>query len=260
MSDAIVVDHVSKRFKSYRMPRHTTIKDMVTRKRKAGVSPTHEYIDALKDVSFTVPEGTVLGVIGLNGSGKSALLKVLAGVYRPDIGAFFVRGRVSALLSLGMGFHPDLTGRENVMIGGLSLGLSRTDIRRAFDEIVQFAELEDFIDAPVRTYSSGMYARLAFSIAVHVDADVLLLDEVFAVGDAGFVEKSRARIDRFKQEGKTIVLVTHDMHTVETWCHQALRLEHGAVLGFGDPGALVRQYSEYIAAMLEDIHRKGLYL
>jgi len=249
MSDAIVIDGVCKRFKRYQTRGHNTLKAMVIKGQIFRARGTHEYIEALKDVTLSVPEGTVLGIIGSNGSGKSTLLRVLAGVYRPDGGTFSVRGRISALLSLGVGFHPDLTGRENVMIGGLSLGVSRSEIRKAFNDIVKFAELDDFIEAPVRTYSSGMYARLAFSIAVHVDPDVLLIDEVLGVGDAGFLAKSRGRVDRFKQQGKTILLVTHDLPTVESWCHQALWLNHGEVRAFGDSKDVVSQYVAHVKTM-----------
>jgi lipopolysaccharide transport system ATP-binding protein len=154
-----------------------------------------------------------------------------------------VNGRVSALLNLGLGFHPELTGRENIIIGGLAMGLSRREIMKRMDEIIHFAELEDFIDAPVRTYSSGMYMRLAFSVAVNVDPDILLLDEVLAVGDAKFTEKSRARMDEFKKQGKTILLVTHDLRTVENWCHQALWLDRGEVRAIGKPAEVIHLYT-----------------
>ena len=250
MRDAIVVDGVSKRFRRYQALGYS-IKDLVVRGQIFRSLRSREYTDALKNVTFSVPHGTVLGIIGSNGSGKSTLLRLLAGVYRADGGTFSIAGRISALLSLGVGFHPDLTGRENIMIGGLSLGLSRRQIKEAFAEIVEFAELQDFIEAPVRVYSSGMYARLAFSIAVHCDPDILLLDEVLAVGDAGFGEKSRARIDRYKQQGKTILLVTHDLGTVRTWCHQALWLNHGEVYGLGDSKSVVEQYAAYAKTVPE---------
>ncbi|MCS7240952.1 MAG: ABC transporter ATP-binding protein [Candidatus Bipolaricaulota bacterium] len=206
----------------------------------------------MKDVSFSVPEGTVLGIIGPNGSGKSTLLRLIAGIYRPTSGRIIVNGRVSALLSLGLGFHPELSGRENIIIGGLAMGLSRREIAYRMDEIIDFAELRDFIDAPVRTYSSGMYMRLAFSVAVNVDPDILLLDEVLAVGDAAFAEKSRARMDEFKKQGKTILLVTHDLPTVKSWCHQALWLNKGEVCALGDPKDIVDRYIESLAAAHED--------
>ena len=206
------------------------------------------YKRQLKDVTFTVPQGTVLGIIGPNGAGKSTLLRLIAGIYRPTSGRIVVNGRVSALLNLGLGFHPELTGRENIIIGGLAMGLSRQEIMKKMDEIIHFAELEDFVDAPVRTYSSGMYMRLAFSVAVNVDPDILLLDEVLAVGDASFAEKSRRRMDEFKEQGKTILLVTHDLATVENWCYQTLWLDKGEVQALGDPREVVARYRAQAAA------------
>ena len=244
MSDAIVVEGVSKSFKRYPTRGQMSIKDVLAKGQFFKLRRKHDHIQALKDVTFSVPEGMVLGIIGPNGSGKSTLLKLLSGIYRPDTGSFSTKGRISALLSLGVGFHPDLTGRENVMIGGLAMGLSRSHIRRHFDEIVQFAELEQFIDAPVRTYSSGMYARLAFSISVHVDPDILLLDEVLAVGDAKFVEKSRGRMEQFKRHRKTILLVSHDLKLIANWCHEALWLENGMVRAHGKSGDIVDRYQE----------------
>jgi ABC-type polysaccharide/polyol phosphate transport system ATPase subunit len=244
MRDVIVVNNLCKRFKRYQTRGYTTLKDLVVKRQLFKIRQDRQYIEAVRNVTFSVPEGKVLGIIGPNGSGKSTLLKLLAGIYRPDSGKLSVRGRISALLSLGVGFHPDLTGRENIMIGGLSLGLSRGQVRQSFDEIVHFAELEDFIDAPVRTYSSGMYARLAFSIAVHVNPDILLLDEVLAVGDASFLEKSRARMDKFKEQGKTILLVTHDLNTVQNWCHQALLLNQGELQAFGDAKEVIALYRD----------------
>lgn len=244
MKDAIVLDHVSKSFKRYPTRGHTTLKDLIVRGEWLRRRQNRQHVEALEDVSFTVPEGTVLGIIGPNGAGKSTFLRLIAGIYRPSSGRIVVNGRVSALLSLGLGFHPELSGRENIVISGLAYGLSRWQIKKAFDEIVEFAELGEFIDAPVRTYSSGMYMRLAFSVAVNVDPDILLLDEVLAVGDAHFAEKSRARMEEFKKQGKTILLVTHDLATVANWCHQALWLEGGRVRALGDPGEAIARYRE----------------
>lgn len=243
MREAIVMDHVSKRFRRYPTRGHTTLKEALVRGHLLR-RREKRYVEALKDVSFSVPAGTVLGIIGPNGAGKSTLLRLIAGIYRPTAGRIIVNGRLSALLNLGLGFHPELTGRENIIIGGLAMGLSRREIKSRLDEIVAFAELEEFIDAPVRTYSSGMYMRLAFSVAVNVDPDILLLDEVLAVGDAHFTEKSRARMEEFKRQGKTILLVTHDLATVENWCHQALWLEGGKVQALGDPEEVVSGYRE----------------
>ena len=242
MKNAVIVENVSKRFRRYPTRGHTTLKEALLKGQLLRMRRDREYVEALKDVSFAVPEGTVLGIIGPNGAGKSTLLRLIAGIYRPTTGRIVVNGRLSALLNLGLGFHPELTGRENIIIGGLAMGLSRREIMRRLDEIVAFAELEEFIDAPVRTYSSGMYMRLAFSVAVNVDPDILLLDEVLAVGDAHFAEKSRARMEEFKEGGKTILLVTHDLATVESWCHQALWLEGGKVRALGEPREVVKRY------------------
>jgi ABC-type polysaccharide/polyol phosphate transport system ATPase subunit len=242
MSAAIVLDHVSKSFKRYPTRGYTTLKDLFVRGEWVRRRHTRQHVEALKDVSFSVPEGTVLGIIGPNGSGKSTLLRLIAGIYRPTSGRIVINGRVAALLNLGLGFHPELSGRENIVISGLASGLSRKEIKQLYNEIVQFAELEEFIDAPVRTYSSGMYMRLAFSVAVNVDPDILLLDEVLAVGDAHFAEKSRARMDEFKDKGKTILFVTHDLKSVRTWCHQALWLHDGRVRALGTSPAVVEQY------------------
>jgi len=247
MREAIILERVTKRFKRYQTPGYTTLKDLLVRgewlRRRPG-----QYVEALHDVSLRVPEGMALGVIGPNGSGKSTLLRLIAGIYRPTSGRVIVHGRVSALLGLGLGFHPDLSGRENVIIGGLAMGLSKQEIKRKFDEIVQFAELEGFIDAPVRTYSSGMYARLAFSVAVNVDPDILLLDEVLAVGDAQFAEKSKARMEEFKKRGKTIILVTHNLAVVKSWCHQVLWLDQGEVRAWGEPEDTVDLYLREVAS------------
>ncbi|MEM1785193.1 MAG: ABC transporter ATP-binding protein [Candidatus Bathyarchaeia archaeon] len=244
MKNAIVLEHVSKSFKRYPTRGYTTIKDILVRGEwlRRMRSRQHQRVEALKDVSFSLPEGTVLGIIGPNGSGKSTLLRLIAGIYRPTSGRIIVNGRVSALLSLGLGFHPELSGRENIIIGGLAMGLSRREIKRRMEEIIEFAELRDFIDAPVRTYSSGMYMRLAFSVAVNVDPDILLVDEVLAVGDAAFAEKCLVRMNEFKKQGKTILLVTHDLGLVQNWCHQALWIDAGKLQAMGQSIEVVELY------------------
>jgi len=242
MKEAIVLEHVSKRFKKYSRRSYTTIKDVVLKGHFFSFGGNGGYIEVLKNLTFVVPQGMVLGIIGPNGAGKSTLLRLIAGIYRPTSGKIVVNGRVSAILGLGVGFHPELTGRENIILGGLSMGLSKREILKRLDEIIQFAELEDVINEPVRTYSSGMYMRLAFSVAVNVDPDILLLDEILAVGDAHFAEKSRARMEEFKKQGKTILLVTHDLNTVKIWCHQALWLDHGEVKAIGEPEEVVNLY------------------
>jgi len=176
MREAIILEHVSKRFKKYSRRSYTTIKDVVLKGQFFSFGSNGGYIEVLKNLTFVVPQGMVLGIIGPNGAGKSTLLRLIAGIYRPTSGKIVVNGRVSAILGLGVGFHPELTGRENIILGGLSMGLSKREILKRLDEIIQFAELEDVINEPVRTYSSGMYMRLAFSVAVNVDPDILLLE------------------------------------------------------------------------------------
>ena len=197
---------------------------------------------ALKGVSFSVPAGCTYGVIGRNGSGKSTILKCVAGISRPTSGTVTVHGRVSALIELGAGFHPEISGRENVFINGIMLGLSRREIARRFDEIVEFAELEEFIDAPVKTYSSGMYMRLGFAVAIHVDPDVLLVDEVLAVGDEGFTHKCLDKFAEFRRRGRTILLVTHSLGLVERFCDEALWIDDGRARADGDPRRVVGAY------------------
>ena len=193
-------------------------------------------------MSFTVPKGLTYGVIGRNGSGKSTALKLVAGITKPTSGTVTVRGRISALIELGAGFHPEISGRENVFINGIMLGLTRREITERFDEIVEFAELEEFIDAPVKTYSSGMYMRLGFAVAIHVDPDVLLVDEVLAVGDEGFTHKCLDKFAEFRRRGKTILLVTHSLGLVERFCDEALWLDGGRVQAHGDPRRVVDAY------------------
>ena len=202
---------------------------------------------ALDGVSFEVPRGTTFGVIGENGSGKSTLLKLMAGITRPTRGSITVDGRISALIELGAGFHPEISGRENVAINGIMLGLTRREVAERFDAIVAFAELEPFIDAPVKTYSSGMYMRLGFSVAIHVEPDVLLIDEVLAVGDEAFTRKCLDKIGEFRRRGKTIVLVTHSLGLVEKMCDDVLWLRRAQVADRGDPKRVVDAYLTYVA-------------
>jgi ABC-type polysaccharide/polyol phosphate transport system ATPase subunit len=202
---------------------------------------------ALDGVTFEVERGTTFGVIGENGSGKSTLLKLLAGITKPTRGSLSVEGRISALIELGAGFHPEISGRENVAINGIMLGLTRKEVDARFDEIVAFAELEDFIDAPVKTYSSGMYMRLGFSVAIHVEPDVLLIDEVLAVGDESFTRKCLDKIAEFRRRGKTIVIVTHALGLVERMCDDVLWLRHGKVADRGDPKRVIDAYLSYVA-------------
>jgi len=241
--DAIVVQRASKRFRVIAIPKHATIKEALLEFQFPGHKRGNEhFIKAVDDVSFSVPHGSRLGIIGKNGSGKTTLLRLLARMYVPDSGSVRVSGEVAPLLSLGVGFHPDMTGRENLKINGLVLGLSPRRIESLADEIIDFSELRDFIDVPVRTYSSGMYMRLAYSVAVSVDPDVLLLDEILAVGDEAFAAKCLVRMKDFRERKKTIVLVTHDTETVLAWCESAIWLDRGSVRLQGPAARVVEAY------------------
>ena len=240
--DAVLLEGVTKRFEKIVLRSgYTTFKTAITNLRARRSRPP-ERVEALTDVSLAVPQGATVGIVGRNGSGKSTLIRVIAGIYQPDVGRVVTQGRVSALIELGAGFHPEFTGRENVYINGIILGLPKREIRRRFDEIVDFAEMREFIDAPVRTYSSGMYMRLGFSVAVHVDPDILLIDEVLAVGDEAFVRRCLDKMDEFKKQGKTIVVAGHDLLLVERWCDHALFLERGRVTARGLPADVVAAY------------------
>lgn len=201
---------------------------------------------AVQDLTLRIQPGQAVGIIGRNGSGKSTLLKLVTGIYRPDAGRISVNGRVAALIELGAGFHPDFSGRENVYLSGAMFGMSRQQIDKRFDDIVSFAELETVIDDPVRTYSSGMFMRLGFSVAVHTDPDVLLIDEVLAVGDATFAVKCRDKLSELKKNGKTFLLVSHDLSSVERWCDEAVWLHEGQVKDRGDPRRVIDHYREFI--------------
>jgi ABC-type polysaccharide/polyol phosphate transport system ATPase subunit len=240
---AIEVSRASKVYRrfSHRKQFATLKSALLTRSLIRNLRPD-ETFTALNDVSLTVPKGRTLGVIGRNGSGKSTLLKLVAGITKPSAGTVKVDGRISALIELGAGFHPEISGRENVFINGIMLGLSKKEVARRFDDIVEFAELRDFIDAPVKTYSSGMYMRLGFAVAIHVDPDVLLVDEVLAVGDEGFTHKCLDKFAEFKRRGRTILLVTHSLGLVERFCDEALWLDAGRIRGSGDPKRIVGAY------------------
>lgn len=197
---------------------------------------------ALDQVSFSVNRNEVFGIIGNNGAGKSTLLKLIARVLRPTTGRVRVRGRVAPLLELGAGFHPELSGRENVYLNGAMLGFSRSDMDRKFNGIVEFSEVGDFIDAPLRTYSSGMWARLGFSVAIDVNPDILILDEILSVGDESFQRKCLDRIGQFRDGDATILLVSHNMTLIESMCKRAVWLDHGQVMGVGDARDIVKEY------------------
>src|SRR5215212_9529009 len=241
--NAIEVTNATKIYRRFGHKRQfATLKSALLRGSLIRDLRPEETFTAVSDVSFTVPPGTTLGVIGRNGSGKSTMLKLVAGITKPTSGTVNVNGRISALIELGAGFHPEISGRENVFINGIMLGLTKRDVAARFDEIVEFAELRDFIDAPVKTYSSGMYMRLGFAVAIHVDPDVLLVDEVLAVGDEGFTHKCLDKFGEFKRRGKTILLVTHSLNLVERFCDEALWLDAGKVRGSGDPKRVVGAY------------------
>jgi ABC-2 type transport system ATP-binding protein len=233
---AIAVEGVSKRFRKFR-ERPRTLKERVIRFRM-----TQETLWALRDISVDVPEGRTLGLLGPNGSGKTTLLKVIAGILRPTEGRVTTRGRIAALLALGAGFHPELTGRENVYLNASLLGLSRKETDRLFGDIVGFAELEEFIDNQVKFYSSGMYVRLGFAVAVHVEPAILLVDEVLAVGDIGFQRKCLDKVESFQREGRTIVFVTHAPDLVVRVCDHVVLLDEGRIRKAGPPKDVVRDF------------------
>jgi ABC-type polysaccharide/polyol phosphate transport system ATPase subunit len=250
---AVVVDGLSKTF---RLPhqRYSTLKERVLHPR---ASRTYDELRAVQDVSLEIADGEFFGIVGRNGSGKSTLLKCLAGIYRADAGEAFVRGRVSPFIELGVGFNPELTARDNVIINAIMLGLTRKEARARFDEIIAFAELEEFLDLKLKNYSSGMSVRLAFSTAIQVDADVIIVDEVLAVGDAAFQQKCLDAFHRLKAAGKTIIFVTHDMSAVERFCDRAMLLERGRVMAIGEPRTIARAYNELNFGRMPDIERSG---
>jgi len=251
------VDRVSRIYQKYSSRhRFKTFKSALLKGDLFSSLKPDETVTALDDVHFKVENGTSFGVIGENGSGKSTLLKVIAGITKPTSGRVTVRGKVSALIELGAGFHPEITGRENVFINGIMLGLTKKEIKEKFDDIVKFAELEEFIDAPVKTYSSGMYMRLGFSVAVNVNPDILLIDEVLAVGDASFVPKCLDRINDFRRRGKTILFVSHDLSTVEKICDRAVWLKDGRIQTIGEPKRVVDAYLQDVLGKQEETFEK----
>jgi len=241
--NAIEVTNVTKTYRKYaRRKQFATLKSAILSGTLVNDLNPDETFHALKGVSFSVPRGCTFGIVGRNGSGKSTALKVVAGITKPTTGTVSVQGRISALIELGAGFHPEISGRENVFINGIMLGLTKREITRRFDEIVEFAELEDFIDAPVKTYSSGMYLRLGFAVAIHVDPEVLLIDEVLAVGDEAFTHKCLDKFAEFRRRDKTVLLVTHALNLVERFCDEALWLNDGRARAMGDPRRVVSAY------------------
>ena len=239
---AIEVENVSKRFRlGQRLGRYITLREVVaTAVRRAEPSP--EYLWALRDVSFEVEQGGTLGVIGPNGAGKTTLLKVLSRITEPTTGVSRTRGRAGALLDVGTGFHPELTGKENIYLNAAILGMSRKDVRRRYDEIVEFAGLERFLETPLKRYSWGMYLRLAFAVAAHVEPEVVIVDEVLAVGDMRFREKCLAKMSEFGREGRTVVFVSHDLGSITQVCRRAIWLEDGEIKADGTSEDVIRRY------------------
>ncbi len=260
--NAIELNGVCKRFRKVTLKKnYRTFKSFLLQTFRPSTTPAvngkngTQYREILQDVNLSVPKGKTWGIVGSNGCGKSTLLKLMAGIYRPDSGSINIDGRISALIELGAGFHPEFSGRENVFINASILGMSKATIEEKFDDIVAFAELRDFIDNPVRTYSSGMFMRLGFSIAVHSEPDVLLVDEVLAVGDEAFGHKCEERMESFKRAGKTIVIVTHDLALVEKWCDGASWIDKGKISMEGAP---VRVVDAYLKTVSESENRASV--
>jgi ABC-type polysaccharide/polyol phosphate transport system ATPase subunit len=254
---AIEVDNVSRIYQKYSSRhRFQTFKSAMVKGDLLKSIKADELVTALSGVSFNVEKGRTLGLIGENGSGKSTMLKIVAGILKPSSGRIKTVGKVSALIELGAGFHPEITGRENVFINGIMLGLTKREINEKFEEIVSFAELEEFIDAPVKTYSSGMYMRLGFSVAINVNPDILLIDEVLAVGDASFIPRCLDRIDDFRRRKKTILFVSHDLGTVEKICDKVVLLKNGRIAAIGEPKRVVNVYLQDIAEKQEKAFEK----
>jgi ABC-type polysaccharide/polyol phosphate transport system ATPase subunit len=243
---AIALQHVSKEYRLFgRRSQFATLKSALL-KRDMRPAPDAS-VPALKSVSFAVHRGEAFGVIGRNGSGKSTLLKLISGILKPTAGRVTVNGRIAALIELGAGFHPEITGRENIYINGIMLGLTRREIDGRFAKIVEFAGIGDFLDQPVKTYSSGMYVRLGFAVAVHVDPDILLIDEVLSVGDEEFSARCIAKIQEMKYRGVTLIFVTHQLDQVRKLCDRAVWLDHGEAVQIGDPVRVVDAYLQEVA-------------
>lgn len=245
----IEVKNLSKKYRiaHERKPYHTLREDLIEMAKTParvlrGHRPSKEDFWALKDVSFAVEEGEVLGIIGKNGAGKSTLLKILSGITSPTSGQAILRGRVASLLEVGTGFHPELTGRENIFLNGTLLGMNRQEVKRKFDEIASFSEVEKFLDTPVKHYSSGMYVRLAFAVAAHLEPEVFIVDEVLAVGDAGFQKKCVRKMTEIAKEGRTILFVSHNLTIVKALCDRALLLSEGEVVKEGRVDSVLEQY------------------
>ena len=247
MESVIKIENVTKKFRLY-SDRPLSIKENIVR----GMKNTYKEFYALNDVSFEVKRGSTIGLIGKNGSGKSTLLKMINRTMFPDKGKITINGKIASLIELGAGFHPELSGRENIYNNATIFGFSKEEIDKRLPEIIEFSELEEFIDNTLRTYSSGMYARLAFSVAIHVDADILLVDEILGVGDINFQAKCANKIYEMKRNGTTIILVTHDMSTIDRLCDYAVWLDHGKKIAEGSPKEIQNAYLKYMAEEQEE--------
>lgn len=256
MASVISVENLSKKYIicHQKQERHTTLRDILANGAKRFTDkllhplaapendPAHEEFWALKDVSFDIQQGDRVGIIGRNGAGKSTLLKILSRITEPTSGKVSIKGRVASLLEVGTGFHPELSGRENIYLNGAILGMSKAEIKKRFDEIVAFAEVEKFLDTPVKRYSSGMYVRLAFAVAAHLEPEILIVDEVLAVGDAQFQKKCLGKMEEVGQEGRTVLFVSHNMTAIESLCKSAIMLSNGSVACAGDVSTVIPEY------------------
>ncbi len=245
----ITVSGLGKRYVLTHAPRSDTLRDTLTQGARGMLrrftrreDPTREQFWALRDVDFAINRGEVVGIVGRNGAGKSTLLKILSRITEPTTGRITLRGRVASLLEVGTGFHPELSGRENIYLNGAILGMSRAEIRRKFDEIVAFAEVERFLDTPVKHYSSGMYVRLAFAVAAHLEPEILIVDEVLAVGDAAFQKKCLGKMQQVAGSGRTVLLVSHNLVSIQQLCTRIVHLQDGHLAGEGDPAEQIRRY------------------
>lgn len=247
MEAVIRVEEVSKRFKLY-YDRPLTLKERVIKGSKGGYKEFY----AIKDVSFSIKKGSTVGLIGQNGSGKSTMLKMINRTMFPDDGKITIKGKVASLIELGAGFHPELSGRENIYNNASIFGFTRQEIEAKIPDIIKFSELEEFIDNPIRTYSSGMYARLAFSVAIHVEADILLVDEILGVGDLNFQAKCADKIYEMRKNGVTILVVTHDMSTIDRLCDYAVWLDHGKKIAEGEPKEIQNRYLEFMTGQQQE--------
>ena len=252
LSDPVIrLENVTQRFRVIH-ERPDTVRELFSKIFRHR-SSYHDF-EAVKNVSFDVPHGQAVGIIGRNGSGKSTLLKIIAGVYRPTKGTVTVNGTLAPLIELGAGFHHELTGRENILLNGLLMGYSKRDMMERQQAIIDFADVGEFIDAPVKQYSSGMYMRLAFAVAIEVDPQILVLDEILAVGDMGFQQKCFERIRRFRESGKTILLVTHNMDNVEEHCERAILIDHGRIIVDGSADEAIAMYKTLLTPEVVAAH------